>query len=427
MADLPNVLLADEQGLGKTVQTIGLFNLKQYTNGLIICPASAVFVWYRHLKSWLVNKDIHVEIIRNDYDMSMAMYEGIYIVSYNTLPKVYQLLTLYWDAVVLDEGHYIKNPKSQRTRAAHIVSHAAKQKIVLTGTPILNRLEELFHILNYLDSRRWGSKSLFMRNHSRNIGNMYKPIIVARNPAALQEELRGSIMLRRLKSEVYKELPPKRRQIIEIPVSSRHKSALFAESKYMDKFRVLLDEMEMMDEENFRSAFRGKGEKFNFMQHVSKVRQETALAKLPDCLDFTDSLIEGDNKVVTWAYHKSIQQAILDHYGNRCSPGEIGPGGKAAKDRRIEEFQTNPKKLVFDGSLSSDRETITLTAADIASFFEEDWVPGIMLQAEDRIHRIGQTGDAIMYHIVLENSMDYYLANTMVRKMDLAEAVLDRR
>ena len=427
MANTPTVLLADEQGLGKTVQTVGLLNVRKYSNGLIICPASALFVWYRHLKTWLTDKNIPVTIISNDWDYLSELHEGFYIVSYNAVPKYYQMLTLYWDIVVLDEGHYIKNPKAKRTKACHIVSHAAKQKVVLTGTPILNKLDELFYILNFLDSKRWSNHSLFMRNNSKNVGTQYKPIIVARNPSALQEELRGTVMLRRLKSEVYTELPAKRRQIIEIPISPRHRSILAREAPYMSKFRTLLDEMETKNEEDFRSVFRNRGEKFKFMQHVSAIRQETALAKLPDCLEFTDGLVETTGKVVTWAHHKTIQQAIWEHYGDDCCPGEIGPGNKLAKSKRIDDFQTNPKKKVFDGSLASDGVIITLTAAENAVFFEQDWVAGVVIQAEDRIHRIGQKGSAMIYHVVLEKSMDYYLANSLVRKMDLADSVLDRK
>jgi hypothetical protein len=134
-------LLADEMGIGKTIQVAGLLNLRgsEYLRVLLVTPASMKIIWARELAKWLVRKETPIMVINGPTKEEDVPKQGIWIINYELLQKFrLWLIRDSWDLLVLDEAHYIKSRKSQRTKMVHLLSGCAKQKVLLTGTPLLS-------------------------------------------------------------------------------------------------------------------------------------------------------------------------------------------------------------------------------------------------------------------------------------------------
>lgn len=211
-------LIADEMGLGKTIQVLGLINADATINAtLVICPKSLTLNWYREARKWLVRATT-IGLVNGAVPPSalvIASYEGA---------KKHQeaLATRSWDLVVVDEAHLIKNQKAQRTKTVHAIAKNAKRRVALTGTPIANRPVELFSILKLVDPGHWdqGPKGGFFA-FARRYANAHQTrygwdFSGASNLPELQDRLRATCMVRRLKADVLTELPPKRRQVVEV-------------------------------------------------------------------------------------------------------------------------------------------------------------------------------------------------------------------
>lgn len=420
-------LNADEPGLGKTIQALGIMNMKQTTRNVVICPNNVKVNWSREAKKWLVNKDIEVIVLYSNSHLETQRRKDnfLYIINYDILKKIvgekgfFSKIPL--DLVVLDEAHMAKNPKAQRTKFAYHLANKAEQKLFLTGTPILNKVDEIYPLLNNLRPDIWSNKWQFKNKFLQYVEDGYgKKYVGGKNLDILQESLRANVMIRRLKQDVLKDLPPKRRQIIEIPVSSRHKAAMQAEKK-VDKRHLKALLKDLSDKGYNEKVMEKSVGKMQFIKHVSKVRHDTAVAKVPDVIEFVDNLLESVDKVILFAHHRDVLHALNSHYGD-LSVLLMGGMTPKKKQAAVDRFQEDPDVKVFVGGIIPAGVGLTLTAASTVVFAELDWVPGNLSQAEDRCHRKGQTDNVMVYHIVLENSIDYYLAETNLEK----QAVIDK-
>ena len=216
----PAVLIGDEMGLGKTIQAIGIINADPTIQKvLVVCPASLKINWARELAKWLV-RPASVAIANGAFPAA-----DIVVVNYDVLKKHSEAIqSRAWDMLVVDECHYIKNPKAQRTTLA--LGIKARRRVFLTGTPICNRPAELWTLVQSLDpsglGRSWrgfheryaGAFQHYVRTGRGS--KMIWDVSGASNLDELQDRLRASVMVRRLKKDVLTELPPKRRVVREL-------------------------------------------------------------------------------------------------------------------------------------------------------------------------------------------------------------------
>ena len=158
---------------------------------------------------------------------------------------------------------------------------------------------------------------------------------------------------------------------------------------------------------------------------MAAIRRELAIAKIPFVIEYVQNMIEAGEKVVVMAHHREVVDQIQAAFGLAAVKlyGGMGEGEKSAN---VERFQSDPACLIFIGSIHAAGVGITLTAAQKMLFAELDWTPANMLQAEDRIHRIGQQGNALIQQLVFDGSLDAKMADTLVRKMEVIERALDR-
>lgn len=439
------VLLGDEMGLGKTVQVVAALNSLPAHEAfpcLILCPASLRLNWEREWRRWTTHDGARVTVVRADeFDRNA----DIVIMNYDvTARHVEYLRARNWAVVVLDECHYLKNPKAQRTIAVlgredkrgNEVEPAvtARRKIALSGTPLPNRPIELWPIVHWLRPDIFRSFWFFAKDYCDARHNGYGwDFRGARNLDQLQNKLRASCLIRRLKRDVLRELPPKRRQILVLPPNGAE-GAVRAEREAWERYESELAELRAAVElakaegdDAYRDAVaRLRDAARAAFTDLSRLRRATALAKVPHVVEHVREALEsGVEKVVVWAHHREVVAALADGLSEFSPVTVTGETELDARQAAVDRFQTDPACRVFLGSITAAGVGLTLTAASHVIFAELDWVPGNVTQAEDRCHRIGQDSAVLVQHIVLDESLDARLAQALVAKQEIIDRALD--
>ena len=431
-------LIGDEMGLGKTISAIGVINATPETESvLVVCPASLKLNWKRELEKWLVKPYI-VQVAQKDYFPSFEK-NIVAIVNYDVLKKFEaQIKSRVWDVMILDEVHYLKNYKAIRTKqvfgAKDVKPIQCKRKLYLTGTPMVNRPIELFGILKSLNRKEWWNWKQYVERYCDAWHNGYAyDVSGASNLDELQDRLRASCMIRRLKQDVLKDLPAKVRQVVELPMNGAS-DAVETEKTLNERYQQIVDEKRALVElakassskEQYNDAVREltAATQLQFTE-MSQARKDVALAKVPSVIDRLKDVIDGGNKVVVYAHHHEVIDAIYDALDSGIAVKFDGRTSMNARDWAVREFQENPRIQVFVGGIRAAGVGLTLTASSHVIFAELDWVPGVMSQAEDRCHRIGQHNSVLVQHLVVDESIDAVMAHRLVEKQYVLDQALD--
>lgn len=402
---------------------------------LIIAPASLKINWQRELLKWLVRP------LTIGFANGSVPDTDIVIINYEILKKHSAALRdINWDMIIADECHRLKNPKSQRSQQVYgnkkekLTALKAKRRIFLTGTPILNRPVELWPIAHYLDPSTFVDFFPYAKRYCNAHQNRFGwDFSGAANLNELQEKLRSSIMVRRLKKDVLTELPAKQRQVIVIPADGCAR-LIKAESEawedHQENIAALRANVELAlaeSDEAYKTAVEAltQAHKAAFNQ-MAKIRHDIAVAKAPYVAEAITEMIEDnpEKKIVVFAHHHDVIDILLAEFGAKA----VHLTGKdKLEDRQvaIDSFQNDPAIQVFVGSITAAGVGITLTAAAHAVFAELTFVPAEISQAESRLHRIGQHNSVLIQHIVLDGSLDVKLAQTIVKKQTMIEKALD--
>ncbi|XP_060732865.1 SWI/SNF-related matrix-associated actin-dependent regulator of chromatin subfamily A-like protein 1 [Tachysurus vachellii] len=404
------LLLADDMGLGKTVQAICIaaYYRKEWPL-LIVTPSSVRFTWAEAIRRWLPSvaaDSINVVVTGKD-----CLHSGlINIISYDLLSKMgKQNLASPFGVLIMDESHFLKNIKTARCRAALPLLKAAKRVILLSGTPAMSRPAELY--TQILAVR----PTLFPRSHDFGVrycdakqlpwGWDYSG---SSNLAELKLLLEECLMLRRLKSEVLSQLPSKQRKIVTVTtdgINSRTKAALSAAAKELAK--------------GCHNKKQEKEALLVFFNH-------TAEAKIRAILEYISDMLEcGREKFLVFAHHKrvldSITKELTDKGINHIRIDGSTPS--AERQQLCEKFQFSEQSCVAVLSITAANMGLTLHSADLVVFAELFWNPGILIQAEDRVHRIGQTRSVDIHYLVAKGTADDYLWPMIQEKMNVLEQV----
>lgn len=430
-----DTLVADEMGVGKTPTGIGFSNcLPDAQWILIICPASMKLVWEREFRRF-DTKGLSVGVAGKTYPDT-----DVVIINYDILHKYRQdLRAREFDILIADEIHMAKCRKSIRTREIfggikrdsnkkiieRVTPIQAKRCLYLTGTPMLNgQPREMWPLIQSIDSEGLGSDwfafarrycGLFeierynpAKGKKEHVGWKWDG---AENLEELQTIMRQRFMIRRLKSEVLKDLPPKTRQVIVL------------EAK---KSLTKLLKREMLEYEQYAKEHGEDGFDPPPFSEIAKIRKEVALAKVPYVIDYLREVLEETSKAVVWVHHHEVGEAISSAFGTAAARVD-GRTDLGERQRAIDAFQIDSAVRLFIGGIKSAGTGITLTAASVAVFAELDWVPASVTQAEDRIWRIGQQNNVLIRHVVLSESLDERMANAIITKQEIADRTLDKK
>jgi SNF2 family DNA or RNA helicase len=247
----------------------------------------------------------------------------------------------------------------------------------------------------------------------------------------LNELLRANVMIRRMKADVEKDLPEKTRQIITIEERTQAVvKQMEIYSSYEDGLKKAKVELEIakatLNDEDYREALKNYKQTVSYpFEEIAKYRLEVGRDKLKHAIDQIEDMLEENIKMVVFTYHQEIVEALYAKFGPSISVLSTGKTSAQASQKAVDDFQNNDSIRIFFGTMKANNTGITLTAASYALFVEQDWVPATMLQAEDRIHRIGQTAKSTMLHLVFKNSIDEKLMETIIKKMETINLALN--
>ena len=434
-----NVLIGDDMGLGKTAQAIGVLNADESLKRvLVICPASLTRNWVREI-GFFGSRPLSVGIATTkavpDTDIVIATYD----VFSRSTPAAETLLAATWDALILDEAHYLKNGDAKRTKAIlgggdEAGIRVAKRRIYLTGTPVTNRPIELWPLVHSLAHDEFDNKLSFAKRYCAAHRNGFGwDFSGASNLDELQDKLRATVMVRRLKRDVLTELPPKRRQVIELAADTPALRAVLkaeAEAEAMHGAELSRLRANVAAASENPAAYKAavaalKAGRMVEFTEMSRVRHQTAVAKAPAVAEHVREVVEAGGKVIVFAHHKDVVQILRDALSGLGCVEITGDTSPAKRQGIVDQFQNREDTRVFIGNIQAAGVGLTLTASAHVVFAELDWTPGNLSQAEDRAHRLGQRNAVLVQHLVLEGSLDARMARTVLEKQEVIDAALD--
>lgn len=450
-------IIGDEMGLGKTVQAIAAIQAMEAYPALIVCPASLKLNWAIELGSWLPKKHGSITLINGDWgkDVEVTLKDGkklvishnkwdsdILIINYDMLKKhEAKLVEMKFKAIVFDESHKIKNPDAKRTRIALRLSRNIPVRLLLTGTVVVNRPIELVTQLDAVGHLRttFGGEWAFMGTYCVAQYNGYGwEYTGAKNTEMLHEMLRSHCYVRRVKEDVLKELPDKRRTIIPLVLSNqieyaraeRDVVAWIADraednADFQDSIALLTPEQRREAIHIRRSSASYSAARAEALVKIAVLKRLSAQGKMGAVIEWVEDLVESGEKVIIFAHHVEIQNALLENL-KKFNPVAIG-GSTSLEGRQkaVETFQNDASCKVFVGSLAAAGVGITLTAASTVAFVELGWTPADHNQAEDRAHRISQKNAVNAYYFVGERTIDEDILELIENKRRVVDAITD--
>jgi SWI/SNF-related matrix-associated actin-dependent regulator 1 of chromatin subfamily A len=405
-------LLADELGLGKTIQAIRACDAVGAEKVLVICPASLRGNWAREFSNFQQRlRTIDAVLGRGPVGADVT------IASYDFAARYPLALAGAYDVLILDESHYLKNHKSKRTKAVFgakcdrgldAIAANADRVICLSGTPAPNDPSELYPSVralrpDLLDKRQhsyWGFVTKYCRTRDTGFGVQ---IVGGKNMGELRERLEPFI-LRRRKEQVLPDLPALRLE------------TLFLDGVLSRELSVLSGELGAQIERSLaESGIEGLAK---IAPHVAKLRRLTGLLKVDGVVETVTNEVTHEGKIVLFAYHTDVIEALESGLRDAGFGVVVVDGAcpSGARQARVDQFQGDPSYQVFIGQLTAAGVGLTLTAASEAIIVESSWVPAENEQACMRIHRIGQNRACRVRFATLADSIDEKINRAVMRK-----------
>ncbi len=430
--------LADEQGLGKTIEALAALEADGAYPAVVVCPASLKLNWLRELEHWLPGRGARA-LVGTGAGRSGALAPAglgargalppggaverpraatrpadITVVNYDIVAaRLEELRALAPQALVIDESHYCKNAAAKRTQAVQRLAAAVPREglvMALTGTPVMNRPPELIAQLRILGRLQdFGSGAQFGRRF--------------RGPDAhlrLHWHLRARCFVRRLKAEVLPQLPAKTRAVVPVELDNE------AEYRLAERDVVAWLQSQPLDlrELDARVAAALRAER---LVRLNALKLLAARGKQHGALAWIHDFLTSGERLVVFAHHREIQRAVLERF-----PGALhilGADSHAARDVSLRAFQApdGEGNQLIVCSIDVAGQGLTLTRSSNVAFLELDWTPAKHDQAEDRCHRIGQQDAVNVSYLLAADTIDETIGALLERKRAVIGAVTDGR
>jgi len=399
------LFLADEQGLGKTIQALATVQSDQAYPAVVICPASLKLNWLREIRSWLPHRTVQSIAGRSPQRLEGA---DIFILNYEIVgAHLESLRTLAPQALILDEAHYVKNSRAARTKAVIDLADDLGPdalRLALTGTPVVNRPAELAPQLRALDRlREYGSARSFVHGYSSEASRRQ-----------LHQRLRSSCYLRRRKADVLTQLPDKRRAVITVPLDN--------EPEYKraerDFVRWLQEQLDEGDTGRLAPSARSQA-----IVRMTALRRLAARGKLAAAMSWLEDFLESEERLVVFAHHRDIQSTVCERFPD--SAQIVGADSFEAREESVRRFQSDDGPQLCVCSLEVAAHGFTLTRAANVAFLELAWTPAKHDQAEDRVHRIGQASGVTAWYLLAAGTIDERIAALLETKREVVDSLTD--
>ena len=406
--DARRAFVADEQGLGKTVEALAALEADDGFPAVVVCPASMKLTWEREASRWLPHRTVAVingrvpvppagEITILNYEIVAAHREALA----RRAPR----------AIVIDEAHYCKNPSAKRTQAVRALAGAvdpAGLRLALTGTPVLNHPDELIAQLRVLGRLQdFGSGARF--------SNQFRGRL---SEERLHWHLRRRCFVRRLKADVLPQLPAKRQVVVPMALTNEAEYRL-AERDVIEWLRTQpLD----LSELNARIAATLRAQR---LAQLGTLQRLAARGKLAASLAWIEDFLASGEPLVVFARHVEVQRAVLERFP--AALHLLGQDSLPAREAAIAAFQDADGPSLIVGATRVAAQGITLTRASNVAFLELEWTPAMHDQAEDRCHRIGQRDAVTAWYLLAAATIDETMSRLIQSKRATVAAVTDGR
>lgn len=370
-----SAFVCDDMGMGKTRTVIEAMIQRSQFPILVICPSALKLNWRNEIARW-VGIDLEIDNLEQD----------IIITNYERMNKYkFEIQALPIKQLVLDESHSFKEERSKRTQLALAWSRKIPYKILISGTPMLNRPRELITQMEILNNiHKVGGREKFLEKYCNPRHSQYG--IDYSGCSDLQElhQTMNGIWLRRTKDDLENKLPTK--TIVPIPII----------------------ELSQPAPRSFHD--------------IERYDRAVLYKKLDASVDFIEQLLERDEKVVVFVHHKDIGKAL----NMKFPDASVIVGGQSPVHRQlnIDNFQLHDTQIIIC-SLQASAVGLTLTASRCAVFIEYPWSPALLAQAQDRVHRLGQDKDVFIFYLYGQGSIDEYRLNTNSFKKAVIDYIVD--
>ncbi len=420
--------LADDMGLGKTVQTLALLQkvkednqeIGVHTTSLIIMPTSLVYNWMNEAKKFAPKLNIHahtgtfrnkdIEIFSN-YDVVITTY-GI------TRVDIELLKTFFYEYIILDESQNIKNPASKSFKSVKTLK--SKHKLILSGTPVENTVNDLWTQMSFINPGLLGSQSLFYTE-------FVIPIEKKKDEekASKLQALIKPFVLRRTKTQVATELPPKTENLFYCQMSEEQKE-YYEEIKSEYRNELLLN----LEHGGFKKS------QVQVLQGLTKLRQ---IANHPGMIDedYTgdsgkfenvihtlENVLSRGHKVLVFSQFVRHLDIYRKYFNAEKTPYAYLDGATAKRGEVVKEFQSNKDIKLFLISIKAGGVGLNLTEADYVFILDPWWNPAVEQQAIDRTHRIGQNKNVFIYKFITKDTVEEKILALQNRKRKVAESLI---
>jgi len=416
-------LLADEMGLGKTIQVIAMLTAwKDRGRTLVVCPASLVYNWSNEIRRFSPNLPYSIIVGPAGIRHSLLRSSGdqdILITSYNLLQKdIDAYRELKFSCQIIDEAQFIKNAATLTSQAVKSVQSSFR--VALTGTPIENRLSELWSIFDYLMPG-------FLYSYQRFRDEIETPIVLDQDEETQSrlQAMVGPFILRRLKKTVLKDLPEKLEEVVYAELTGEQKKL------YQANVQALKATLARQSDEEFRHN------KIEVLSALTRLRQiccgpeliyencRSNSAKEELGIEMIRNAVDAGHKVLLFSQFTSMLEILEKQLRHEHIAYHVLTGATPKKERidLAESFQTDDVP-VFCISLKAGGTGLNLTAADVVIHYDPWWNTAVENQASDRAHRIGQTNPVNVYRLILKDTIEEKIIQLQEKKKDLADSIL---
>ena len=419
------LFIGDEPGLGKTLQSIGIVDTAGAYPCLVVCPSSLKINWQREFEKFTDKKALVLDNSTRTsfpYLLTMGMFH-VAIVNYESLKKYF-----VWDikgsksfrlkdvvfcphinifkSIIIDESHRVKDPSAQQTIFTKGIATGKQYRILLSGTPVVNRPEDLVSQLSIMGRLNdFGGRQAFLAQYgTREDGE-------AENLSGLSQRLYSTCLIRREKAKVLKQLPEKTRCDLYVDISNVDEYALAQE----DLATYLRQYKECSDWEIRRKM------RMEALVKFMTLRSLSAKGKVKAAIDFVKVFLESGKPLILFcSFHEVVDELC------KAFPTAVRVTGRDSatmKQAAVDSFQSGRAKLIIC-SIKAAGVGLTLTASSNVGFIEFPWTYADCCQCEDRAHRIGQKDNVTCYYMIGRGTIDRALYNIIHKKKSIANQIM---
>lgn len=412
-------LVSLDMGLGKSFVSLAYIAHTKKEKTLIVSPVSMKYTWLGEVKKWT---NLKAMVINSKSTINLEEYNkyDIFIINFDILQKFCIFFkSVNFDCLIIDESTYIKNPQAKRSKTVKEISEKIESVILLSGSPLLNRVVELYTSLNILDNKTWNDYWTFVKRYCAAYQDRWGlNVSGASNVQELKQKI-DSLIIRKKKEEVLNELPNKK--FIDIPVKLDNN----IQKKYQlleASFVTYLKEVKKKSKKDIQKTLLAET-----LVKLNELRMLTSEGKINHTKERIQELIDIGEKVVVFSSFNNPLNTLKKIFDEE-SVLVIGSVPDTERQIAIEKFQNDSNKKIFFGGMLSANMGITLTAASTVIFIDFDWTPENMRQAYSRIDRIGQKASSIsIYQMIALNTIDQKMSSILKKKQRIIDQLIENK